>query len=174
LIGFGALAEAGYRGESVVVLGVTGTGNIAPMSEVGVDQLRKAGMNVDLQVMDVPTMNRRRMSNAPSDKGGWNVYFTILEGLYNANPATNAAIRGDGKGGMPGWPISPELEASRNAWLDATDLAVQKQISTQMQLQMWRDVPYIPMGHWVPSTAHRRDIVDLPWGFPAFYGVRRV
>jgi len=169
-----ALAEAGYRGESVVVLGVTGTGNIAPMSEVGVDQLRKAGMNVDLQVMDVPTMNRRRMSNAPSDKGGWNVYFTILEGLYNANPATNAAIRGDGKGGMPGWPISPDLESLRNAWLDATDMAVQKQISTQMQLQMWRDVPYIPMGHWVPCTAHRRDIVDLPWGFPAFYGVRRV
>jgi peptide/nickel transport system substrate-binding protein len=169
-----ALAEAGYRGESVVVLGVTGTGNIAPMSEVGVDQLRKAGMNVDLQVMDVPTMNRRRMSNAPSDKGGWNVYFTILEGLYNANPATNAAIRGDGKGGMPGWPISPDLESLRNAWLDATDMAVQKQISTQMQLQMWRDVPYIPMGNWVPCTAHRRDIVDLPWGFPAFYGVRRV
>lgn len=169
-----ALAEAGYRGESVVVLGVSGTGNIAPMSEVGVDQLRKAGMNVDLQVMDVPTMNRRRMSNAPSDKGGWNLYFTILEGLYNANPATNAAIRGDGKGGMPGWPISPQLEALRNAWLDETDLAGQKQISTQMQLQMWRDVPYIPMGHWVPSTAHRRDLVDLPWGFPAFYGVRRV
>jgi peptide/nickel transport system substrate-binding protein len=169
-----ALAEEGYRGEPVVVLGVTGTGNIAPMSEVGADQLRKAGMNIDLQVMDVPTMNRRRMSNAPSDKGGWNVYFTILEGLYNANPATNTAIRGDGKSGMPGWPTSPGLEASRNAWLDATDLSIQQQISMQMQLQMLRDVPYIPMGHWVPSTAHRRDIVDLPWGFPAFYGVRRV
>jgi hypothetical protein len=34
--------------------------------------------------------------------------------------------------------------------------------------------PYIPMGHQVRATAHRRDIVDLPWGFPAFYGVRRV
>ena len=130
-------------------------------------------MNVDLQMMDIPTMNRRRMSNATNDKGGWNVYFSILEGLYNANPATNAAIRGDGKSGMPGWPTSSGLEASRDAWLDTEDLATQKQISVRMQLQMWQDVPYIPMGHWVPSTAHRRDIVDLPWGFPAFYGVRR-
>jgi hypothetical protein len=44
----------------------------------------------------------------------------------------------------------------------------------QMQLQMWQDVPYIPMGHLVRSTAHRRNIIDLPWGFAAFYGVRRV
>jgi len=43
-----------------------------------------------------------------------------------------------------------------------------------MQLQMWQDVPYIPMGHWVRPTAHRRDIIDLPWGFAAFYGTRRV
>jgi hypothetical protein len=40
-----------------------------------------------------------------------------------------------------------------------------------MQLPMRRDVPYIPMGHWVRSTAHRLNISDLPW---AFYGVRRV
>ena len=45
------------------MLGVTGTGNVVPISEVGVDQLRKAGMNVDLQMMDIPTMIRRRMSN---------------------------------------------------------------------------------------------------------------
>ena len=119
-------------------------------------------------------MNRRRLNNAPADKGGWNVFFTILEGLYSANPATNNALRGDGKNGMPGWPTSPGLEALREAWLDATDLDTQKRISEQMQLQMWRDVPYIPMGHWVPSTAHGRNIVDLPWGFAAFYGVRRV
>jgi peptide/nickel transport system substrate-binding protein len=43
-----------------------------------------------------------------------------------------------------------------------------------MQQQFWRDVPYIPLGHWATLTAHRRDIVDLPWGFPAFYGVRRI
>jgi peptide/nickel transport system substrate-binding protein len=168
------LAAAGYRGESVTVLGVSGTGNIAPISEVGVDQLRKAGMNVDLRTMDIATMSRRRTSRETTAKGGWDVYFTILEGLNNANPATHAAIRGDGKGGIPGWPVSAELEALRDAWLDAADIGAQRQIAERMQLQMWRDVPYIPMGQWIPVTAHRRNIVDLPWGFAAFYGVRRI
>ena len=74
---------------------------------------------------------------------------------------------------MAGWPNSSRLEALREAWLDTAELAEEKRISEQIQLQMWRDVPYIPLGHWVRSTAHRRDLVDLPWGFPAFYGVRR-
>ena len=56
------LEIAGYRGEPIVVLGVAGSSNIAPISEVGADQLRKARTNVDLQIMDLPTMNRRAAS----------------------------------------------------------------------------------------------------------------
>ena len=44
-------------------------------------------------------MMRRTASKEPPEKGGWNVYFTLLDGLFNANPATNTAIRGDGKSG---------------------------------------------------------------------------
>ena len=168
------LAAAGYRGEPIVVLGVSGNSYIVNVSQVGVDELRKAGMNVDLQIMDGATMNRRRLSKEPPNKGGWNIFFTIIDGLFNANPATNYAIRGDGKSGLEGWPNSPKLEELREGWLDATDVESRRQIAVTMQLQMWEDVPYIPMGHWVRSTAHRRNIVDLPWGFAAFYGVRRV
>ena len=73
--------------------------------------------------------DRRRMSKEPPDKGGWNVFFTILDGLFNANPATNYAIRGDGKSGLEGWPDSPKLEALREDWLDATDVDAQKRIA---------------------------------------------
>jgi peptide/nickel transport system substrate-binding protein len=167
------LSEAGYRGEPIAVLGVTGTGNIAPISQVGVDQLRKAGMNVDLRVIDAASLGRRVLNKESPDKGGWNVHFNILEGLFNANPSTNYALRADGKTGLPGWPTSPEIEVLRGAWLDAADIAEQRRIVERMQLLLWRDVPYVPMGHWVPLTARRRDLVGLPWGFPAFYGVRR-
>ena len=168
------LAAAGYRGEPVVVLGVSDNTYFAAISQVGADQLRKAGMNVDLRSMDFTSMIRRRLSKDPPDKGGWNVFFSINDGLFTNNPATNAGIRGDSKSGMPGWPTSPALETLLAKWLSAGDLNEQRLICEQIQLQMWRDVPYIPMGHWVRSTAHRRDIVDLPWGFAAFYGVRRV
>jgi len=167
------LAAAGYRGEKIVMPAST-VGYIAILSQVGVDQLRQAGMDVEMQTMDLATLLRRVASKAPPDRGGWNVHFNILNGVYNFNPAGNTAIRGDGKSGIPGWPSSPKLEALRDAWIEADNFVEEKQISEQTQLQLWEDVPYIPLGHWVRSTAHRRDIVDLPWGFPAFYGVRRV
>jgi peptide/nickel transport system substrate-binding protein len=167
------LAAAGYRGERIVVL-MSEIGFLPPICHVGADQLRKAGMNVDLQTMDLPTLLRRRANNAPPDKGGWNVFFGIQDCLFTDNPATNWAIRGNGKSATEGWPDSPRLEALRDAWLDAPDGATERRIAEQMQRQLWEDVPYIPMGHWVRSTASRRNIVDIPWGFPAFYGVRRV
>jgi peptide/nickel transport system substrate-binding protein len=168
------IAEAGYRGEPVTLL--TGSDNpyFVSLSLVGAELLRKAGMNVDLQTMDFGTLLRRRASKEPRDKGGWNVYFTFNDGLFADTPATNNAIRGDGKSGIEGWPTSPELEALRNAWLHAADLEAEKRIGERMQMQLWKDVPYIPLGFWVRSTAHRSDIVDLPWGFAAFYGVRRL
>jgi peptide/nickel transport system substrate-binding protein len=168
------LAAAGYRGEPITVLAVSGNSLFEAVAAVGADQLRKAGMNVDLQTMDLGTLFRRRTSKEPRDKGGWNVYFTFNDGMFSSSPATNTNLRGNGKFAAEGWPDSPELEALRTIWLDTSDLDAQKQISEQMQLQLWRDVPYIPMGHFVRSTAHRRNIVDLPWGFAAFYGVRRV
>jgi peptide/nickel transport system substrate-binding protein len=168
------LAAAGYRGEPVTVLAVADNAYFVSLCQVGAEQLRKAGVNVDLQTMDFGTMLRRRASKEPRDKGGWNIFFTFNDGVFVDNPAANNMIRGDGKSGLEGWPNSPRLEALRDAWLDSTDLATEKQIGEQMQLQMWQDVPYIPMGFWVRTTAHRREIVDLPWGLAAFYGVRRV
>jgi len=111
------LKEAGYSGQPVVVLGVSGNSLNVPISQVGSDQLRKAGMNIDLQVMDFGTLVRRRMSREPPDRGGWNVFFTILDVLFNGMPATNYAIRGDGKSGLEGWPNSPKMEGLRDDWL---------------------------------------------------------
>ena len=49
-------------------------------------------MNVDLHVMDFPTLVRRRMSKDLPDAGGWNLFFNILDGLFTGNPATNISI----------------------------------------------------------------------------------
>ena len=124
--------------------------------------------------MDMPTLYRRRLNKAAPSAGGWNAYFMINDGLFTDCPATNPGIPGEANAGSGGWPDCPVLEALRQAWLDAPDLTTEKRIAVQLQLQFWRDVPYIPMGYWVRSAAHLRNIVDVPWGFPAFYGVRRV
>jgi peptide/nickel transport system substrate-binding protein len=69
------LAAAGYHGERIVVLAVSGNSYLVYLSQVGTDQLRKAGMNVDVQTTDAATMFRRSLNKEPPDKGGWNVYF---------------------------------------------------------------------------------------------------
>ncbi len=167
------LAEAGYRGEPIVVLGTAGNGYIPVLSQVGTEVLRRVGMNVDAHVTDYATMARRILRKDPPAQGGWNVYFTPAEGAFNHTPATNDYIRGDGKSGAPGWPKSQRLEDLRQAWLNAEGLAAQRPIAADMQRQLWTDVPFIPLGQWQRVAAWRRDLTGVPWGFAAFYGVSR-
>ena len=170
-----ALARAGYNGEQIVVLAPTDAQGIRALSLAGTDQLRRAGMNVDLQEMELGTTNRRRLNQKAPDKGGWSAFFSLLDrSVPNTNPYGNMWIRADGLGAFDGWPTSPRIEALRAAWLDAGSIDEQRRICTELQMQLWQDVPYIPMGEYWQSTAYRKDLLDvLPGCFAVFYGVRR-
>jgi peptide/nickel transport system substrate-binding protein len=170
-----ALAHTGYNGEKIVVVAPTDVQPIRALSLVGTDQLRRAGMNVDLQEMEQGASLRRRQNQAAPDKGGWNGFFGLVDrSLPNTNPYGNPMIRADGFAAFPGWPTSPRIEALRTAWLDAASLEEQRRICVELQLQLWRDVPYIPMGEYWQSTAYRRDLLDVQTGcFAVFWGVHR-
>ena len=47
-----------------------------------------------------------------------------------------------------GWPTAPKIEALRDAWFDAPDLAAQKTICAEIQKQVLIDVPYVPLGQY--------------------------
>src|SRR5215831_19090249 len=170
-----ALAGAGYNGEKIVVVAPTDVQPIRALSLVGADQLRRAGMNVDLQEMEQGASIGRRQNQAPPDKGGWSAFFGLVDrSLPNTNPYGNPMIRADGQKAFVGWPRSPRIEALRAAWLDTGDLDEQRRICVELQMQLWQDVPYIPMGEYWQSTAYRRDLLDvLPGCFAVFWGVRR-
>jgi peptide/nickel transport system substrate-binding protein len=166
------LAAAGYRGERIIVLLPADIPGASALGQAGAEQLRRAGINVDLQVMDFASLLRRQASKGTIDNGGWNVFFTFFDGYVGFNPYGNASLQANGSG--VGWPESPQIEALRAAWLDAEDLAAERRIAGELQLQLWHDVPYIPMGQLFQPTAHRSSLIDVPKGFPLFYGVRRV
>ena len=170
-----ALTRAGYNGEKAVVLVPTDVQEIRAESLAGVDQLRRAGMNIDMQEMELGAAIRRRQNQAAPDKGGWNAYFGLNDrSVPNTNPYGNILIRADGLAAFDGWPKSPRIEALRAAWLDAGNFDEQRRICVELQLQLWQDVPYIPMGEYWQSTAYRKDLIDvLPGCFATFYGVRR-
>ena len=170
-----ALAQGGYNGETIVVVAPTDVQPIRALSLVGTDQLRRAGMNVDLQEIEQAASVRRRQNQAALDKGGWNAYFGLNDrSVPNTNPYGNPMIRADGLAAFSGWPTSPRIEALRAAWLDAGSLDEQRRICVELQMQLWQDVPYIPMGEYWQSTAYRKDLLDvLPGCFSVFWGIRR-
>jgi peptide/nickel transport system substrate-binding protein len=72
-----------------------------------------------------------------------------------------------------GWPTSPALEALREDWLQAPDLASQQQIAAKLQLQTFEDVPYVPLGQYFLPTVYQADLTGVLDGTPVFWNVRR-
>ena len=163
------LEAAGYKGERLVLLGASDYPQTNALALVCADVLKRVGMNVDFQEVDWGTTVQRRVSKSPPDKGGWNVFFTQLNGTNNFDPAGQLGIRGNGAGAWFGWPEMPKLEALRDAWFEAPDLAAQKRICEQIQLQFWQDVPYIPLGCIYFPMVWRKGLAGMRIGFPQFY-----
>jgi peptide/nickel transport system substrate-binding protein len=170
-----ALAAAGYKGEKIVVIAPTDVRELGDLTRIGAEQLRRAGMNIDLQEFDFGNVIRRRNSQGQPEKGGYNVFCTLIDrSLPNIHPFGNLAIRADGKEPINGWANSPKIEELRAAWLDTADPSEQKRLCVEMQKQMWVDVPFIPLGEYWQATAYRKDLIDIiPGCFTTFYGVRR-
>lgn len=139
------IANAGYRGEPVVLL-------------VGGDSGE----------------NQRVFKKEAIEKGGWSCFTYAWAGTEVWDPAMNGALRARGAdGGAPGWPNSPQLEELRNAWLEAPDLPTQQQLAVKIQLQAFQDVPYIPLGLVYWPTAYRTDLTNVLSGLALFWNVRR-
>jgi len=167
-----AIKAAGYNGEKVVVLNPGDLPDVNALALVGADVLTKAGLNVDLQTMDWGTLIQRRSKDAPPERGGWNVVFTSLNGTGTMDPAGHIGIRGNGRQAWVGWPEAPKLEALRDAWFAAPDVAAQQAICVKLQQQFWQDVPYIPLGERFSLNALNRRVTDVVRGFPLFYGLK--
>ena len=168
------LIAAGYKGEKVVILAASSIPSIFAEAQVASDVLTKIGMNVDFQALEWGTVVQRRASREPNDKGGWNIFYTWLGGFGNLSPAPSIGIRGAGLSSWFGWPTDPKMEALRDAWFEAPDLAAQKKLCDDMQAQFWINPPFAPLGMYDLPTAHHNYLQDIHDGWPQFYGVKRV
>jgi len=116
---------------------------------------------------------QRRASKKPPDQGGWNIFYTYLGGFGNISPAPNIVIRGNGAGGWFGWPTDPKMEALRDAWFEAPDLAAQQKICAEMQAEFYQNPSYVPLGMYDLPTAFHSYLKDVRDGWPQFYGVKK-
>jgi peptide/nickel transport system substrate-binding protein len=167
------LEQAGYRGERIVFLSPTDVPRINAIAEVGVDMLRKIGMNVDEISTDWGTTVQRSVSRQNLDKGGWSAFVAFSGGYDMSSPGTHQLLRGNGAHAYNGWPDLPKVEALRDAWLAAEDQTAQAAIAKQLQAQALIDVPYLPLGSYFQPTAYKASLTGMLKGLIQFTGVRR-
>jgi peptide/nickel transport system substrate-binding protein len=152
------IKEAGYKGERIVVMDPTDQPIQHAHALVVTETLKKLGLTVDLQAMDWSTLITRRAIKEPVDKNGWSLFFTFSVAPDFLNPALNASLRANGDKAWFGWPSDEKIETLRAAWMTAPDLDAQKKIAEQIQVEAFKDVPYIPTGQFVIPTAFHAPI----------------
>jgi peptide/nickel transport system substrate-binding protein len=111
-----ALQSAGYQGEKVVLM-ATDSPFSGPPSNVTADLLKRIGVEVDYQAMDLGTVLKRRESSKPPAQDGWNLYCIATPGVVCFTPATHLALLGDGSGR----PNDPKMQELREAWFNTPD-----------------------------------------------------
>ena len=152
------LKEGGYDGRPVVMLQATNIAYMANAATVMAQQLRGAGMNVDLQPMDWANVVQRRASQSPPDQGGWNIFFTSASGLANSTPYMMAHLATIGTKGWFGWPTDEKNEQLRAKWMAAETLPERKAIAREIQENAWNIVPLLHYGQWIQPVAHRKNV----------------
>lgn len=167
------LRAAGYNGEKIVFMIPSTSQPNAMMGPVIEDQLKRAGMDVEVYSVEFNAMLQRRNRKGPVSDGGWSAFITNWAGTDWLNPAGHIALRGNGEAGFAGWATMPRIEALRDDWFRAPDEAAQKAICREIQLEAMREVPYYPTGQYLQPTAHRNTLTGILDGFATFWNVRR-
>jgi peptide/nickel transport system substrate-binding protein len=165
------LAEAGYKGEKIVILTSQEIPLIGALAEVTGDALRSIGVNVDMQTSDWGTLVVRRARQDPVDKGGWSIFQSGTDVSTITNPATNILIdaRCD-RNNYVGWPCSDRLEAMRTDMIDAPSPARLEAYSQAL----WSELPSLVLGQYRQPVAWRKSISGLTHGqFLAFWNIEK-
>ena len=166
--------ESGYKGERVVLLSPSDYPSLQAVAQVTRDLYQRVGLNVEYVSTDWGTVVSRRASKEPVEKGGWSTFVTTADGLGLTDPIGNNMIRGAGLNGWFGWPTSERLRNLREQWLQAPDLAAQKKLADEIQLTVWDEVPYVPVGEWFLPIAYRSNVTGIVIGpYPIFWNVAK-
>ncbi|WP_298923785.1 ABC transporter substrate-binding protein [uncultured Ramlibacter sp.] len=163
------LAEAGYKGEKVVLLVPSDVTYLNAVAMVAAQTMRSIGMEVDLQTMDWASIGSRRIRKNAPDAGGWNVYASV-GGEFDINsPIANVVLGAACGNSLPGWACDPQLDTLRASWIRESDPARRKSLLDAFQIRAYEVAPYVNAGQYSAAFAARSDLkgVDKLWaGLP--------
>jgi peptide/nickel transport system substrate-binding protein len=155
-----AFKAAGYNGEPITILHATDHHTINPITQVMIQAMREAGLNLDIQAMDWGSVVQRRAKREPPAQGGWSIFVTTSSGTSGANPIIHTWIGAACDKGLFGWPCDEQVENLRSAWGFAQTDAERLKIATDLQTRAIENVVYIPTGQWTQPVAYRSDRIS--------------
>ena len=158
------LQEAGYHGETVVVLAATDLPELFQFSTVLSQRLTEAGVKVDQQNMDFATIATRRgnMEDPATSRGGWSLFTTWRPRLTASGPIINSFLSTScDRKNFYGWPCDEALEKLRLSYLDATSAEGQRAVLDAIVDRFDAVLPYIPVGNFSRPMALRTSVTGL-------------
>ncbi len=156
-----ALTEAGYAGETVVIISPTDLPTVHTIGQVTADLLGRLGMKVEFVATDWGSVLARRSNRNPPAQGGWSIFHTTWVGPDVATPVIHLPLRTHGAQAWAGWPTDPELEALRDQFMEARDPAEQRALVARVQARAFETVPFVPLGQIQQPTAYRRNVQGI-------------
>ena len=152
------LKEAGYKGEKLVFPATNEIAWIGQMDQVLADEMKHAGMNVDLVWADWGTTSSRQSNKGKPDQGGWNLFATGASGPTMQSPLTNIGTNMACNGmNFAGWPCDEKAEALRQAYFDA-DPAHRQAALDALHAYLAQVQPYTVLGQYDQPVALRSDV----------------
>ncbi len=155
------LAEAGYKGETLVILQPTDITFLGNASLLLAQDLRAIGATVELQPMDWPTVGQRRANKKPPAEGGWHLVFSWWNGVSMSDPVGNVPLASTCDKAWPGWPCDAAHQALLDAFPSITDGAAKKAHAEKIQLSAMALVPYVQVGMWSQPVAFSPKVSGL-------------
>jgi peptide/nickel transport system substrate-binding protein len=169
------LAEAGYKGEPIVLLHPTDISFLSAATQLLAQDLRSIGVNVEMVSMDFATMAQRRANKAAPGQGGWHIGLTWWNGAGSMDPVGNVPMQASCDRAWPGWPCDADHQKLIDAFAETKTPEERMKAAVAVQESAYKFVPYVPFGQWFQPVAHSPKLKGLPIvpGVMAFWNVEK-
>jgi peptide/nickel transport system substrate-binding protein len=164
------LAEAGYKGEPLVLLTNKDYTSMYNAALVVSEQLKAVGINAKLEVVDWPTSVQRQQK----ERSGWNFFFTG----YGTQPALGslATMKFFAPPASVYYPkndvADPDIVAAYNDMLSLPEAAARQAAFVKMQKTILERVYAVPFGSLTKVQATRANVKGFkPFRIPRFSNV---
>ncbi len=139
-----------------------------------IQNLRRAGVNVDVQAMDWSTLLSRRAKRDAPDQGGYHLFVTTHGGPDTAAPVSNSWFNSRCDRANPGWACDMELDAMVAEWAREPDPTKRGGTLERIHRRAWETLPYIPFGQYTQPIAVRSNTHGvLAAGIPVYWNIEK-